>query len=140
MTQRTTVGAMNPGDVEDSIQGGICMNISSWLLICHRVRSLIINPEGLWQSKVSNGSDSCVYLQIKLFCISAGSFQLCKGHFHSFQFLLREWEQGAQGRSFFSQRRELCAHLDLVTSEGKYRSVCTGFFGREDRTGEDGLL
>lgn len=52
VTQRTTVGAMNPGDVEDSIQGGICMNISSWLLICHSVRSLIIKPEGLRQSKV----------------------------------------------------------------------------------------
>lgn len=106
---------MNHGDVEDSIQGGICKNISSWLLICHSVRSPIIKAEGLRQSKVLNGSYSCVYLQIKLFCISAGNFQLCKDHFPSFPFLLPEWEQGAQGHSFFLQRCGLCAHLDLVT-------------------------
>lgn len=62
MTQHTTVDAVNHGDVEDSIQGGICKNISSWLLICHSVRSPIIKAEGLRQSKVLNGS-----LQLRLF-------------------------------------------------------------------------
>lgn len=108
VTQRTTVGAVNPGDVEDAIRGRMCVNISSWLLISHSVRSPIIKAEGLRRSKVLNGSYSCVYLQIKLFRISAGSFQLCEDH--------SVWEQGAQEHSFFLLRRELCAHLDLVTS------------------------
>lgn len=37
----TTVDAVNRGDVEDPISNSICMNILSWLLICHSVKSLI---------------------------------------------------------------------------------------------------